>query len=375
MSSTTAKSTSIPATSLGTGTFSQPAFPGGPAFAMSSTQWLSLQTFFNNVAQLPSTLTALATTMGTGAPTDMSDFQQLINLYVSMQTQGTTFTGTLFPSIVNLAGDIANYGNSIGTYYQGLQTEIAALQAATTPAQQKQCQQNIIAIVNQLSQTAQGFSTNASTASTNLGTMASGLTIDLNTLTGTNGLFSYYNNKYGVESTTVKNLISKLSGDNAKLSKAQERYHHDVVVAATTPTYCWVMWPVGMIASAIVAGVYGSKATAALNDIHSLESTIATLTAEEQADTNLMNALQSTTTQAQTLSGKVSDALNIIQGMEGNWSTICSDLTNITSVLNNDFNTGLAFLENLNYAALTNDWQTLAQLATTYQTNAFVTVQ
>lgn len=366
--------TTIAPGSLGTGNFSQAPIQGGPAFAMSNTQWLELQTFFANVAQLPSTLKALSTQMGSGAPSDMSDFQNLIDLYVSMQTQGTNFTSTIYPHVVQVAGSIATYGNSIGTYYGGLQTEITALQNAS-PAQQPTIQANIIAIVKQLADTAQTYATNAASVSTDLNTMATNLTNDSEQLIGSNGLYSYYNNKYGAESTTVQNIISELSSDNQALSAAQAEYHHDVIVAATSPTYCWVAWPVGMIAAAIVAGVYGSKATAALNTIHSLQSTIATLTAEQQADTNLMNALQSTNNQVQSLNGQVTGALAIVELMEGGWSTINSDLTNIVNILTNDFNSGLAFLEQLNYNQLIQDWTTLAALATQFQTNAFITIQ
>ncbi|MCC6372585.1 MAG: alpha-xenorhabdolysin family binary toxin subunit A [Bacteroidia bacterium] len=370
---TSTAATTINPNSLGTGNFAQPAISNGPAFAMSSTEWQSLQTFFANVALLPSTTAALATQMGSGAPSNMSDFQQLITLYVSMQGQGTNFTQTLFPNVVSVAGDIANYGNSIGTYYGGLQTLINQLQSAS-PAQQPTIQANIIALVKQLADTAQNFGTNATNVKNNLITLSTNLTNDSGQLIGTNGLYNYYNNKYGATSTTVQNLLSEISSDNSALSSAREEYKHDVIVAATSPTYCWVAWPVGMIAAAIVAGIYGKKATDELKVINSLQDTIATLTAQEQADTNLMTALQTAYNGCLTLNNQITGALKIVEEMAGGWSTISSDLNNIVYVLNNDFNSGLAFLEQINYNALIQDWTTLATLATTFQTKAFITV-
>ena len=44
------------------------------------------------------------------------------------------------------------------------------------------------------------------------------------------------------------------------LADAKKNYEHNVVVAATTPTYAWVL-PVGLISAIVVAAVFGTRAT------------------------------------------------------------------------------------------------------------------
>jgi hypothetical protein len=89
--------------------------------------------------------------------------------------------------------------------------------------------------------------------------------------------------------------IDKLMGDENQLGSIanfkklikdkQAEYDHDVVVAATSPTYVWVI-PYGTIAAVVVAGVYGDRAVKALNAISDLEAELKT------ADANLFTALQ-----------------------------------------------------------------------------------
>lgn len=364
-------STQITQASFGTGSFSNPSTQGGPAFSMSCKSWLQLQTFLSDVSKLPSTTEALATMMGSGAPNPMSDFDKLIKLYVDMQTQGTNFTTSLYPSIVRLADDIYNYAIGINNYYLGLLEEITALGApGITPEQKATCQENIIAIVDQLAANISPFIANAKSVVFNLNSFVSSLVNDSNTLST---YYAYYNGEYGTNSQAKQNVISEIKVQNAALQAARSEYNHDVIVAATTPTYAWIPF-YGMIAAVVVAGVFGARATAALNEIHSIESTINTLEAEEQADINLMACLNYTTTGITNLGTDLNTATGIMEGIEGNWSAIASDLTNISTLLTTDFTSNLPFLLKIDFKTVISEWNTLADLANSFRTNAFITV-
>jgi uncharacterized phage infection (PIP) family protein YhgE len=69
----------------------------------------------------------------------------------------------------------------------------------------------------------------------------------------------------------------KVAGSLAQLRKAQADaqalYDHNVVVAATSPTYAWV-FPFGTIAGITVATVYGVRATEALEDLDKAKQAI-----------------------------------------------------------------------------------------------------
>ncbi|PAJ72067.1 hypothetical protein CJF42_23220 [Pseudoalteromonas sp. NBT06-2] len=168
----------------GTGSFQKKTKPGSTAFAMSSSSWLTLQTFFNNVAVLPSTTAALATNMGPGAPSDMSDYEKLVALYAKMITQDSGFTTTLYPSIVELASDVYNYAEAVPEYYAGLQELISPLSATPAPTGQAltTIQTNLTAVLDQLASNISPFITKAGNVKAELNTLVNKLETYLTTL-------------------------------------------------------------------------------------------------------------------------------------------------------------------------------------------------
>jgi|GEM_PF-1443961 len=370
-----------PAFNAGTGSFTKTNSKGNKAFTMSSASWLTLQTYCNNVNTLPTTLAALKTKMGAGAPADMSDYQKLVDLYANMEAQSSHFTGTLYPSIVNLASDIYHYAESVPEYYGGLQELIKQLSTVPAPTGDalKQIQTNLVAVLDQLASTIQPFITNAGAAKKDLNKFVTNLNGYLTTL-GSNtplpdgsGYWKYYHTEYGANSAQVTQLTQEIATQTANLHHYQNEYNHDVVVAATSATYGW-FFPFGTIAAGITAGVYGAKATKAKHAIAATSSLIASLNQQEQADMNLMQDLNLVTTQVQQVHDEGSAALTILEGMEGNWSDIASDLSNLSNLLKTDFEGTCGFLLQLDFNSAITDWKNLQQEANVYRTNAFITV-
>jgi len=81
-------------------------------------------------------------------------------------------------------------------------------------------------------------------------------------------------------------VLGSLANIQEMIEKVKEEYDNDVVVASTSVTYAWV-FPVGTIAAAIVAGIYGDKAVKALNNLDRLKSQF------ESANSKLKTALSS----------------------------------------------------------------------------------
>jgi hypothetical protein len=353
---------------LGTGTFSKPGTTGGPALSMSNKSWLSLQTFLNNAKQLPSTLATLKIKMGSGAPTDMSDFQKLVTLYAQIQAEGTSFTNTTYPLIVSLASDIYDYNSSIGVCYNALNTIVKAINKAggvATSAQTTEIKETFGYLAGKV----QPFITKAGTVKTDLQSFVSQMETYSDTLSTYQ---SYYNTEYGSKSTAVKSLLSELATNISALKGYQDEYNHDVTVAATAATYAWI-WPMGTVAAAIVAGTFGAKATAAKNKINATTATIKSLNAQDQADTNLMTDLNVVTNGISTIKSEMTSAVGIIEGIEGNWTAISADLGNIENQLSTG-GTIPGFLLEGTYDTLISEWSTLAGLCNTFRQNAFVTI-
>lgn len=356
----------------GVGTFNTQSTPGGPAFVMSSASWITLQSYLAFVKNLPSTTAMLQTEMGTGAPASMTDFDKLISLYVSMQTDGTNFTASTYPDIVNLASDIYNYGISIPTYYGGLQECINILK--NDPGN-VQAQQNLIAVVDQLATNVAPYITKASKIKSDLATFVSNMETDNNTLTAPiSGYYAYYDNEYGADSAAVQQIVTELSDDHSALDDAQAKYKRDVIIASTSPAYLWIP-VVGWIAAPIIAGVFGNEAVQDLKKISDMQTAINQLEAEKAADALLMQGLIFIKSHITTLSDEITSAVTIVEGIEGNWNAIAADLNNLSTQLQNNFTSTLAFLLQLNFNLAIQEWTTLAGLADVYRENAFITVQ
>lgn len=388
-----------PSFNAGTGSFTQTNSKGSQVFTMSSASWLALQTYLHNTASLPTTLTALrgkmnhtsssgssstsSTSSNTsgGAPTDMSDFQKLVDLYANMHAQSADFTGSLYPSVVSLASDVYHYAEAVPEYYAGLQELIKQLSATPAPTGEalKTIQTNLIAVLDQLADKIQPFITRAGTVKNDLNKFVSTLNGYLTTL-GSNapspdgsGYWKYYHTEYGSNSAQVKKLTANIATQSANLHQYQAEYNHDVVVAATTPTYGW-FYPFGTLAAVVTASVYGARATKAKHEIEATTTLIQSLTAEEQADANLMNDLNLVTTQVEQVHSAGETAISILEGMEGNWSAIASDLSNLSNLLKTDFEGTCGFLLQLDLNTAINDWKNLQREADVYRTNAFITV-
>lgn len=365
----------------GTGSFSEKNSKGNKAFTMNSASWLTLQTYFNNTAALPDSLAALKTNMGPGAPTKMDDFEKLVAVYAKMVKQGSNFTGTLFPSIVDLADSVYHYAEAVPEYYGGLQQLISMYSAkpAPTGAALTTIQSDLIAVLDQLANNIKPFIKKANTVKNELNTTVTDLTEYLTTL-GSNtpapkgsGYWQYYAAKYGADCHQFQHIVQEIAINSNELHHYQSEYSHDVVVAETSPTYVW-FFPFGTIAAGITAGIYGAKAIKAKHSIEATQSIISNLNHQKQAAMHLMQDLNLVTTQIQQVNEEGKAAVAIIEGMEGNWSAIASDLSNLSTLLKNDFNGTVGFLLGLDFKIAINDWKKLQQEVDVYRTNAFITV-
>lgn len=368
---------------LGPGFFSNAADAGGAPFCMSSAKWIMLQSFFNDVVNLPSNVDALAAKMGPGAPKDMSDFNKLVAAYTILQTHGHTFTSTIYDQIVDLGSDIFNYALNVPQYFgpTGLQSLIDQLTAVPQPTGDalKLLMSEVKAFFDQMVADikAGSFIQKAKDVKTALQSLITLLESDLTTL-GTDspasGYWKYYNDEYGSTSDTVSTLNTQIAALKARLKPLEDEYAHDVIVAATAAAYVWI-YPVGTIAAAIVAGVYGADATATKNAIDAVIASISSLEDKEKADVALMADLNTVTASINDLSGHLKTALGILEGIEGNWNSISNDLSALSTMMAGDVSHALALILNVKLGAVINAWQNVQNEAQTYRNNAYITVQ
>lgn len=352
-----------------------PGVAGGPAFTMSRPEWIAIQTYVTDALALPTTDDAFRKSLGKGAPADLSDFKQLISAYGAINDHVTDWQKNIYPETVSLASDVYQYGtNKAPAFYPPILKEAAIL--ADNP-DDEHAKAALKAILDNLKVDAQSRADRASAVAGKIQTFAGETEADKVTLIGTDGkggLVKYYNDEYGSTSEEVEELNKDIVAQQLILKSANDEYDHDVVVAATTPTYAWV-WPVGTVAAAVVAGIYGKRATDALDRARAAQDKINTLSAKLAADANLMIAINSAQIGMNTIVRDVTAALPVIQKIQGVWGGISSDLGAISAMIDNDIRNVPPIIMSLGVDEAITAWHNVALAADAYRVNAYVTQQ
>lgn len=359
--------------SIAPGAMATPGTAGGPGFSLSTKEWTLIQTYVIDGMALPTNLTQFKNSLGAGAPSDLSDFQQLINAYLAIDTHCSTWQTTTYAASVSLASDVYEYGvNKVPIFYPAILTEAQILVKDPTNANAIAA---LKAILDNLQTTAIGYQTKAAAVCKQIQAFADQTLADESTLVGPKGdagLYKYYNDKYGSASTAVKTLTDEIAAANLALAADKAQYAHDCIVAETTPTYVWI-WPIGTIAAAIVAGVYGHMAVQKLDDIRADNDKISTLTADLQADTNLVNALNLAKNGITGITAALVAALPVVQKIQGIWQGIADDIGAIAKLIDTDIRKVPPIIMNLGVTEAVTAWYNVAQAANQYRLNAYVT--
>lgn len=358
---------------IGPAAIAKSGINGGPNFALSATEWIAIQTYVIDGLALPTTMEKFKASLGSGAPADLSDFDQLVSAYATIYDHVSTWQNTTYPATVSLASDIFNYAQQAPTYYNPI---LPLAQKLTDDPTDEQTKAELKAILGKLSSDASTNHDKAAAVSKQIQTFAQNTQSDKTVLSGTDGkggLVKYYNDKLGANSQAVKDLTQDITAQTIILNAANKEYNHDVIVAATTPTYGWI-FPVGTIAAAVVAGIYGHKAVEALDRAHAAQDKINTFSAELAADTNLMLVINSAESGIKNILGDINAALPIIQKIQGVWGAISDDLNAIVGIIDEDIAKALPIIMNLGVEAAIKAWTNVGQEANAYRVNAYVTV-
>jgi hypothetical protein len=361
--------------SIGPGALADAGTNDGPGFTLSKPEWVTIQRYVTDTLALPITQDQLRNSLGSGAPSDLSDFQTLIDAYSGIHGHVITWRDTTFPSTVKLASSVYEYGkNKAPLYYGAILKEADAL---TANPDDEQASKALTAILNNLQATASGYAAQAKDASAQVKRFADATSDDRTALVGPDGnggCLKYYGDKYGATSQDVQDLTNEVKAQRIILDNANKEYEHDVIVAATTPAYAWVGLP-GLIAASVVAGKYGKAAVDALNRAKAAQAKINALEAKLAADANLMNALNASITGIQSISDDINNMLPVLQKIEGVWGGIADDLNAIVELIDTDIRNALPIIMSLGVDEAITAWSNVAAKADAYRVNAYIQEQ
>jgi hypothetical protein len=361
-----------PAKDIGPGALATAAVTGGPAFSLALPDWTVIQFGVIDNLSLPTSLDQMRTYLGSGAPSNMSDFAQLASAYATINSHSSAWQDDAFPATVTLASDVYDFGtNVVPIFYPAILTEAQALTAKADNADAKAA---LAAIFTSLQTTTARYQANAASAAAQNGTFSSQTNDDYTALTGPNGLYAYYNSNYGQTSPIVMSLMLALAASQQALNDDNAAYAHDTIVAETSPIYSFV-FPVGTIASGIVGGTYSVKASEDLKKALAEQQAINTLSADLQALYNLMTAINIGSTGLSTIADALKTALPAVTAVSDFWAALSGLFGTLAAKVNSDLTGCLTIIKGLNIDAAVKAWGDVATAADTFRLNTDVEPQ
>lgn len=344
------------------------ATPNEKRSVVSTPDLIAIQVFVDSGKRLPTTAAQFRSfTNFTGAFT--APLPDLINEYVTLNQQALDWEGNIYPAIVGLADDIFHYSQRVDTFYPPLIEISDKWSGGDTPTTADM--NRYIALLTALAKVADTKATTANTVNLMVKAFAKKLSDDDIVL---KRLKDDLDKVFSDQGTIITQALKDIKDDSDALDAANADYHRDVVVAATTPTYAWVPY-VGLITAAIFAGVYGDLAVKALNKIKELTALKDTADAAQQAALLVQADYSRVSDGVNKIIDKVTNAADAIAKIEGVWSAIASDVSEIVKTLkeadiNNPDNLPILASDELKLALT--EWQDVGQKADQFRAVAFI---
>lgn len=336
-------------------------------FLLSSSEWFALQRYVEEALQLPTTEEAMRKSLKLSQSDDLTQFQPIYEAYAKVYEHCNTWKAETFPETVALANDIVHYGNDAPTYYEPILEYANVLKKNPNDSEAKEA---LTAILNILSQQATEYATRAQEVYVKIEQFANDSGKDKQVLTP---LYQQFNSQFGSESEEVQRLVGELAALKNQVDTLNKEYEYDVKVAATSPTYAWVLPPFGLIAAASVAGVYGEKATKTKKKIALALAQIKETNEQLQRATRLMATLHFASQGMNNILQSLSAALPVIQHIQSAWFSIAKDLNHIIEIIDKKIEAAPAVIMNLGVKNAINQWTLTANKANDYVAHAFIT--
>jgi hypothetical protein len=181
-----------------------------------------------------------------------------------------------------------------------------------------------------------------------------------------------------------ENVLGSLAQVRKSLKDANDEYKQDVTIAATTVTYAWVLpgLPVGLIAAAVVAGVYGKRATDELDTIHRIEGQISGMVTELGVAVKTHNVAGLAHDSVASVLDATNRAIDFTTTMQNSWSQIKEEMEALHANLAATISTNATGDQALKSKVLVNKyvdsavkkWNTLYPDLDVLVANAYITV-
>ncbi|MGE0223595.1 MAG: hypothetical protein AB7E78_16185 [Porticoccaceae bacterium] len=289
--------------------------------------WHYLQVYATWGVRLPTTADDYKAQMGT-SPVGYDFFPPMQDGSKLVVEACTGFLTKTYLDIVQLARDLLSYAGDVSPADGALFNVVMELLDANNT-------EDALTLLSDLQQKAADCETRAKAAGEALATFATQLT------TAT-GKFSMARGALDRDSKTNEETLNKLSAAdgagsiaeyNRLIAEVRKDYDHNVVVSTTTLTYAWVI-PVGLIAAAIVAGIFGDKAVKAMKRLEELEAQMKTAQSALVAANSSRNLYKMADQGLSSVMFYTQKAIENCDIVQQTWSGVRGDVESLKSWIN-----------------------------------------
>jgi hypothetical protein len=366
MAATTEGTTTTSTSPLGPGEL---ANPDGSPFILSKPEFVAVQTYVEAGTRVPSSEQEMQIKLGISAE-DVKEFTDLISAYKNVSDHCAYFKATTFPMSVNLATNISSYNGKVPLYYGALKNLIIQWQNGTISGDNAKNKFKLI--LGNLRDQAAGYAKEANVVKQKMIDFTEQTKSDQSNL---QPIQSRYKTKYEGENGLIKTYEDQVTNDNNQIQVWNAQYKHDVTVAATTPTYAWI-FPFGTIAAAIVAGIYGKKATDDLDNVHDYQKKLAQAEDSLRRALTLVHDLKLADDSLAGILDAIDKALPVLEKMEGIWTSISGQLDNIVNqIIDKDIDQADLLIKDLGVDEAITAWAKVGRIADNYVANAYITIK
>lgn len=283
--------------------------------------WHYLQVYCHWGLFIPHTAAGLALEWQMKEPGSYAFFDSALEAYEEVHVACNHFLGQVFPQVVDLGQALLRFAVEAGAKDGTFSAVVMLLEKDDTQA--------VLELLVDLRSQAQANSEQATVVSTRLSEFK-------NLLIAAQGQLDRVSTKIELDEKTSQATIDRitssdssseesLAGIQEKIRFYREKRQHDITVAATTPTYCWVGL-LGLIAAATVAGIYGKAAeddlrqiNAWLGKLQTSSATLATAVATRAIQDSALHSVK----QADAVTTRAIDCTRVVQNA---WSGMASQI-------------------------------------------------
>lgn len=238
--------------------------------------WIFLQIYASYGLRLPNTSALLGSALSLTASEAAAYpwFSAMYSSYNTLNLSSTYFFSDVFDKMTTLGSGLQSYASDVA----GQDSTFTLVSSLIKPTDGSA--PDLVSALDILSDLKTSAASNATLAGDIKANLATYKTKLVNAQSGMGTVKTAVDDDDRTSLATItklnggEDIMGSLAQLNKSLKDDEAEYKHDVIVASTTVTYAFVAPPIGLIAAASVAGVFGDKAVKMKDTIDNLEAQI-----------------------------------------------------------------------------------------------------